>query len=84
MAWRGQFAPFKLERRKKVDSFDASTISIKTLCITATSIVDLIVTLSIMKFCITTTSIVHVPSLKFVGKAGAYPSESPFRCSTLG
>ena len=24
------------------------------------------------------------PSLIFVGKAGAYPSEQPFRCSTLG
>jgi len=24
------------------------------------------------------------PSLMFVGKAGAYPSESPLRCSTLG
>ncbi len=24
------------------------------------------------------------PSLMFAGKAGAYPSEAPFRCSTLG
>jgi hypothetical protein len=24
------------------------------------------------------------PSLMFQGKAGAYPSEAPFRCSTLG
>jgi hypothetical protein len=24
------------------------------------------------------------PLLGFVGKAGAYPSEEPFRCSTLG
>jgi len=24
------------------------------------------------------------PSLMFVGKAGAYPSEAPFKCSTLG
>jgi hypothetical protein len=24
------------------------------------------------------------PSLMFVGKTGAYPSEAPFRCSTLG
>ena len=24
------------------------------------------------------------PSLMFVGKAGAYPVEEPFRCSTLG
>jgi len=24
------------------------------------------------------------PSLIFAGKAGAYPSEAPFRCSTLG
>ncbi len=23
------------------------------------------------------------PSLMFAGKAGAYPSEAPFRCSTL-
>jgi hypothetical protein len=24
------------------------------------------------------------PSLMFAGKAGAYPSEAPFRCSTIG
>ncbi len=24
------------------------------------------------------------PSLMFLGEAGAYPSEAPFRCSTLG